>query len=136
MRRCVASSMFCGGALSVYSPISATPCATELYLYVWAPWRCHPRPTYTRPSPPIRKLYPMSSQPRRNKFLANPGLWCQSQRGRGANILFEKFLQVNLIKMKEIGPNCWAFHSAQHRRQNSEAIFIGRFGIISLKSAT
>ena len=38
--------------------------ATEILLKlgVWAPTLSHPRPMYALPSPPIRKLYPMSSQ--------------------------------------------------------------------------
>lgn len=44
-------------------PMQLMPMLFLFQLKVWAPSTSQPRPVYAKPSPPTRKLYPMSSQP-------------------------------------------------------------------------
>ena len=46
---------------------NAIPSPSTLCPYVWAPISCHPLPSYTLPSSPMIKLYPMSAQPKEKK---------------------------------------------------------------------
>ncbi len=71
MRFCVAVCMTDGTASSSKLPMSEKATEMELKFGVCAPCRSQPHPMYALPSPPIRKLYPMSAHPGKRKV--NPG---------------------------------------------------------------
>ena len=71
MRFCVAVCIISGTGSASKLPIREKATEMLLKLGVWAPTLSHPRPMYALPSPPMRKLYPMSSQP----YFRTKALW-------------------------------------------------------------